>query len=387
VQVVIVGGGPAGSLLGNILQGEGIDTVVLERRSREYVLGRIRAGVLEQVAAELLRSEGLASRLDHQGLVHGGITISDEGHPFHVPFRELTGRTVIVYGQTELQKDLYDAADRRNTKVVFEAEVEEICDIDSPAPVVTYRTGGTVRRVRADYVVGCDGAHGVSRRFLPRALVQTYERVYPFGWLGVMSETPPVHEELIYARSDRGFALCSMRNPMLSRYYVQCRLEDRVEEWPDERFWTELRHRIPEDAAERLVIGRSIEKSITPLRSQVIEPMQFDRLFLAGDAAHIVPPTGAKGLNLALSDVAYLSHALLGHYKEKDDSDLKCYSKTALRRVWKATRFSWWMTTVLHRFPEDGAFARRLQKSELDYLRDSQVAQTALAENYVGLPY
>jgi len=386
-QVVIIGGGPAGSLLAHLLRRVGIESVVLERRSREYVLGRIRAGVLEQVAAELLRANGLGARMDREGQVHDGVTVSDQGRPFRVNFREMTGRSVIIYGQTELQKDLYDLDDAPGTTFVDAVEGVEINDVDSTSPYVIYRSSGGEHRVDADFIVGCDGAHGVSRTAFPQSLTRTYERIYPFGWLGIMSETPPVNDELIYARHERGFALCSMRNPMLSRYYLQCPIDATLAEWPDDRFWAELRLRIPPEAAERLVTGPSVEKSIVPLRSYVTEPMRHGKLFLAGDAAHVVPPTGAKGLNLAVSDVAYLSRALGEHYRERDDVGLDAYSDVALRRVWKATRFSWWMTTVLHRFPEDGPFAERLQGIELEYLRDSRAARTVMAENYVGLPY
>jgi p-hydroxybenzoate 3-monooxygenase len=386
-QVAIVGGGPAGTLLAHLLWGKGIESVVLERRTGEHVLTRIRAGVVEQVAAEVLRENGLGTRMDREGQVHGGVVISDQGVPFRIDFRELTGRSVIVYGQTELQKDLYELNDTSGVTFIDQADVLQVHNVASTSPYLTYTTEGREERLSADFIVGCDGAHSVTRNALPESITRVYERVYPFGWLGIMSETPPVNDELIYARHERGFALCSMRNPTLSRYYIQCPIDADLAEWSDDRFWAELKLRIPPEAAERLVTGPSIEKSVTPLRSRVIEPMGYGRLFLCGDAAHVVPPTGAKGLNLAVSDVFYLSQVLGDYYKAHDDTVLDRYSEVALRRVWRCTRFSWWMTTVLHRFPDDGAFAERLQASELDYLRYSSAARTAMAENYVGLLY
>jgi p-hydroxybenzoate 3-monooxygenase len=386
-QVAIVGGGPAGTLLAHLLWGKGIESVVLERRTGEHVLTRIRAGVVEQVAAEVLRENGLGTRMDREGQVHGGVVISDQGVPFRIDFRELTGRSVIVYGQTELQKDLYELNDASGVTFIDQADVLQVHNVASTSPYLTYTTEGREERLSADFIVGCDGAHSVTRNALPESITRVYERVYPFGWLGIMSETPPVNDELIYARHERGFALCSMRNPTLSRYYIQCPIDADLAEWSDDRFWAELKLRIPPEAAERLVTGPSIEKSVTPLRSRVIEPMRYGRLFLCGDAAHVVPPTGAKGLNLAVSDVFYLSQVLGDYYKAHDDTVLDRYSEVALRRVWRCTRFSWWMTTVLHRFPDDGAFAERLQASELDYLRYSSAARTAMAENYVGLLY
>ena len=385
-EVVIVGGGPAGLLLAQLLHGHGIESVVLERQSREYVMARIRAGVLEHGSTGTLRAAGIGERMDREGFVHDGVFLSAGGHGFRVDFHELTGKSVMVYGQTEVQKDLFDAMDRTGCPLVDEAADVAIHDIDTARPWVTYTKGGVEHRVDADFVAGCDGFHGVARSMLPSSVVKTYERVYPFGWVGVLSETPPVSDELIYAQHERGFALCSMRNPMLSRYYVQCPLDDTVEAWTDDRFWDELRRRIPPDAAEQLVTGPSIEKSVTPLRSFVAEPLRHGSLFLAGDAAHIVPPTGAKGLNLAFSDVVYLSRALAEHYHEHSDAGLDAYSATALRRVWNCVRFSWWMTTVLHRFPEQGDFGVRIQATELDYLAGSVAARTAMAENYVGLP-
>jgi p-hydroxybenzoate 3-monooxygenase len=385
-QVAIVGGGPSGLLLSHLLARAGVDSVVLEQRTRDYVMGRVRAGLLEQGTVDVLRSSGLGARLDRESLTHEGTFLSCEGRQFRIDFKALTGKTVTIYGQTEIQKDLFVAREAANGVVIDEAEDVDIHDVESATPWLTYRKDGREHRLDADFVAGCDGFHGVSRTHIPSRLLRTYERVYPFGWLGILSPTPPVSDELIYAQHERGFALCSMRNPMLSRYYVQCDADATVEEWPDDRFWDELRSRLPVAAADRLVTGESIEKSITPLRSFVAEPMRFGRLFLAGDAAHIVPPTGAKGLNLAVSDVVILSEALLEHYDERSDAALDSYSSRALRRVWKAVRFSWWMTTILHRFPDDGGFAQRVQAAELDYLSTSVAAQTVLAENYTGLP-
>jgi p-hydroxybenzoate 3-monooxygenase len=342
---------------------------------------------LEQGTTEVLRAAGLGERMDRERYVHEGVTLSSERRAFRVDFRGLTDRTVTVYGQTEIQKDLFDARDAAGGTVIDEAEEVDIHDVDTDSPSVTYRKDGHEHRLDAPIVAGCDGFHGVSRTIIPAAVQRTYERVYPFGWMGILSETPPVNDELIYARSDHGFALCSMRHEMLSRYYVQCPLDDEVEAWPDTRFWDELRYRLPADAAERLVTGPSIDKSITPLRSFVAEPMRYGRLFLAGDAAHIVPPTGAKGLNLAVSDVVYLAEALIEYFQTGSLAGLDCYSERALSRVWKAVRFSWWMTTLLHRFPDDGEFAVRLQAAELDYMAGSAAARAVFAENYTGLPF
>jgi len=386
-QVVILGGGPAGTLLALLLHASGIESVVLERRSRQYVLARIRAGVIEQTTADILRSCGLALRMEKEGQVHEGVYLSNRGRSFRVDFRALTGGAVTVYGQTELQRDLYEAVDAAGIVLIDEVEEVAIHAVDTVRPFVTYCTRGRRMEIQADFIAGCDGAHGVSRTAIPANRMQTYERVYPFAWLGVMTETPPVNDELIYARSDHGFALCSMRHAMLSRYYVQCPIDTLVSEWPDERLWQELRLRIPADAGERLVMGPSIEKSVTALRSSVSEPMSFGRLFIAGDAAHVVPPTGAKGLNLAVSDVVYLSRALIAHYKDQNEELMEAYSEVALRRVWKATRFSWWLTTVMHTFSEEGSFTERLQDAELEYLEVSERAQGAMAENYIGLPY
>jgi p-hydroxybenzoate 3-monooxygenase len=359
--------------------------VVLERRAKEYVLGRIRAGVLEQGGVEVLRRHGLGDRMDVEGFVHEGINLAYSGGMFRIGFDTLVGSSVMIYGQTEIQKDLYDAREAKGGTVIDEAADVAIHDIDTDAPFVTYSRGDQRHRIDCDFVAGCDGYHGVSRESMPDGLLTSYEKIYPFGWLGVLSETPPVNDELIYANHERGFALCSMRNEMLSRYYIQCPLDTNVAEWPDDRFWDELKRRLPAQVAASMVTGPSIEKSIAPLRSFVAEPMRYERLFLAGDAAHIVPPTGAKGLNLAISDVVYLSRALIDFYSTGRTTGLDEYSATALDRVWKAVRFSWWMTTLLHKFPDD-EIGQKIQDTELKYLSESTAAQTALSENYVGLP-
>ena len=385
-QVCIIGGGPSGLLLSLLLHRAGIDAVVLEQRSRDYVLGRIRAGVLEQWLVDILREAGVAQRLDSEGFVHDGTLIVAHGQRVHVEFRALTGKSVTIYGQTEVTRDLYDTLDQIGAPVLHDCEGVTIHDAKSDAPYVTFRHQGQEKRVDCDYIAGCDGFHGVSRRTIPEKLRQQYEYVYPFGWLGILSRTPPLQHELVYAGHERGFALCSMRNANLSRHYLQVPLTDHVEEWSDARFWEELRRRLPPDLAEVLVTGASIEKSIAPLRSFISEPMSWGRLFLAGDAAHIVPPTGAKGLNLAASDVWYLSRALIAQYGG-DGAPLAGYSAQALARVWKASRFSWSMTRMLHSFPAEGAFLARMQEAEVGYLAGSVAAQSALAENYVGLPY
>ena len=383
-QVAILGAGPAGSLLSLLLKQAGVDSVIVERRSREHVAARIRAGVLEHGSAETLRGLGIGQRMQREGHVHEGVELAFAGRRLRIDFQRLTGVPVIIYGQTEIQKDLYVALDEAGCSVLDDAEDVALHDVTSSTPSVTFTRDGTATRVVCDFVVGCDGFHGVSRSAIPESALRTYERVYPFGWLGILSETPPVSDELIYANHARGFALCSMRNPQLSRYYVQCPLEAKVEEWSDDRFWEELKQRLPADVAGRLVTGPSVEKSIAPLRSFVAEPMRHGQLFLAGDAAHIVPPTGAKGLNLAMSDVVLLSRALDQHYHRGSSELLAAYSETALRRVWRAVRFSWWMTSLLHRFPEGGAFSQRLQETELDLLAESAPAQQVLAQQYVG---
>lgn len=387
-QVAIIGGGPAGLLLSQLLRLNGIDNVVLERRSRDYVLSRIRAGVLEQGLVNLLHDAQVADRLDEEGETHTGVAITFGDASCRIAFDELAnGQVVTVYGQTELTRDLYRACDETGGIVIDEAESVTLHDIDGDEPTVSYEKDGVRHTLSCEFIAGCDGFHGVSRTMLPESVKREYERVYPFGWLGVLSETPPVADELIYSGHEDGFALCSLRSRTLSRYYVQCRSDDDPADWPDGRFWDTLRQRLPKEVADRLVIGPSFEKSIAPLRSFVCEPMSWKRLFLTGDAAHIVPPTGAKGLNLAASDVCYLSRAFIAWFGNNDDSGLQSYSETALKRVWKAQRFSWWMTSLLHRFDDVDAVSRRLQQAEFEYLRMSRAAQTSLAENYVGLPY
>ncbi len=386
-QVGIIGAGPAGLLLGQLLHTAGIDNVILERRSGDYVLSRIRAGLIEQGTVRLLEQAGVAARLHAEGLLHNGIELSFAGARHRIDLHGLTGEVVTVYGQTEITRDLMDARAAAGLTTVYEAEDVEPHGIDGDRPRLTYSHEGRRQELECDFIAGCDGFHGVSRRSIPDEALRVFERVYPFGWLGVMVDQPPVSEELIYASSERGFALCSMRSATRSRLYIQCRLDDAVEDWPDERFYAELSRRLDPAAAAGLQPGPSIEKSIAPLRSFVAEPMRHGRLFLAGDAAHIVPPTGAKGLNLAASDVYYLWRGLVEHYGEGSDTGLDAYSETALRRVWKAERFSWWMTSTLHLFPESSGFDQRLQQAELEYLMSSEAAQKALAENYVGLPF
>ncbi len=388
VQVCIIGGGPSGLLLSQLLHIQGVKTIVLEKRSRDYVLSRIRAGVLEHGFARLMREAKCGERMDREGEVHEGVFISRNGQLNRIDLHKYSdGNSVLVYGQTEVTRDLYDAHDRDGGAIVHNAEDVTLHDLKSDAPFVTYRSGDETIRVDCDYVIGADGFHGVSRPSIPKDTLKEYERVYPFGWLGVLSRTKPVSPELIYCKHERGFALCSLRSQVLSRYYLQVPLEDRVEDWSDEAFWEELKRRLPAQTASELVTGPSIEKSIAPLRSFVAEPMRYGRLFLAGDAAHIVPPTGARGLNSAGSDVYYLYHALVAHYKKADDAGLDLYSERALARVWKAQRFSWWLTTLLHTFPDDTPYLKRLKETELDYLFSSDKALGSLAENYVGLPY
>ena len=385
-QVAIVGAGPSGLLLGALLHRAGVDALILERQSADYVLGRIRAGVLEQTTVDLLDTAGVGERMHREGLVHGGFELCFGGARHRIDLHGLTGgKQVMVYGQTEVTRDLMAARAAAGLPTVYEAADVRLHDFDTDKPRVSYRRDGVEHTVACDFIAGCDGYHGVSRASVPAGAIRTYEKVYPFGWLGVLSDTPPVSEELIYSNHERGFALCSMRSHTRSRYYVQCSLEDKVEQWSDEAFWDELRRRLDPAAAETLVTGPSIEKSIAPLRSFVAEPMRFGRLCLAGDAAHIVPPTGAKGLNLAAADVAYLSRALIDWYGG-DRGSIDEYSARCLRRIWRAERFSWWFTTLMHKFPEHGEFGQKMQAAELDYLVNSRAASTAMAENYVGLP-
>ncbi len=386
-QVAIIGAGPAGLFLGHLLNQAGIDAVVIERKDRAYVEGRVRAGVLEKVTVDLLERLGLADRMHREGLVHGGTNLASDGDVFRIDMAELTGgSTVMVYGQQEVMKDLFDAAETRGVQIVFDADDVALHDIDSARPVVTWREDGVEKRLDCDFIAGCDGYHGVSRAAIPADVLKTFERVYPFGWLGILAEVPPCDHELIYSNHERGFALASMRSPTRSRYYIQCALDERIEDWGDERFWDELCLRLGPDAASRVTRGPSFEKSIAPLRSFVAEPMRHGRLFLAGDAAHIVPPTGAKGMNLAVSDVVMLSEALVEHYQEGSTVGIDGYSARALARVWKAERFSWWFTSLTHRFPDRDGFDRKMQVAELAYIKGSRAAQVTLAENYVGLP-
>ena len=385
-QVAIIGAGPSGLLLGALLHQAGIDAVVLEARSADYVLGRIRAGVLEQTTVNLLDQAGVGQRLHAEGLVHNGFGLIFNGARHRVDLHALTaGKQIMVYGQTEVTRDLMDARQVSGAATVYEAEDVTLHGFDTDHPRVSYSKDGVLHEIDCDFIAGCDGYHGVSRRSVPAAAISTFEKVYPFGWLGVLSDTPPVTHEVTYSNHERGFAMCSMRSATRSRYYIQCPIDDRVEAWSDDAFWDELRLRLDPAAAQALVTGASIEKSIAPLRSFVAEPMRFGRLFLAGDAAHIVPPTGAKGLNLAASDVGFLSAALVDFYRGQLGS-IETYSQRCLLRIWRAERFSWWFTSLLHRFPDSGEFERKMQLAELDYLVNSVAASTAVAENYVGLP-
>ena len=386
-QVAIIGGGPSGLLLSQLLCVAGIDSVVLERKSKDYVLGRIRAGVLEQGLVHMLEEAGCADRLHAEGYIHEGTLLSFGDEVFRIDFKALTGTPVVVYGQTEVTRDLYAAREAAGGQIEFEVEDVVIHGADSDSPHLTYRVGGQDRRIDCDFIAGCDGFHGVSRQSIPLTVRREYEKVYPFGWLGILSETPPVNHELIYANSSRGFALCSMRNDHLSRYYIQCSLSDHPHDWTDAAFWEELKRRIPSETADKLITGPSIEKSIAPLRSFVTEPMRWGRLFLCGDAAHIVPPTGAKGLNTAASDVHYLYHSLKGFYLDGTTDGIHAYSERALSRVWKAERFSWWFSSLMHRYPDQSEFDLKMQVAELEFLRSNEAAQKAMAQNYVGLPY
>ena len=383
-QVVIVGAGPAGLLLGALLHQQGIRNIIVEQRSTDYVLGRIRAGVLEQITVDLLAEAGVDARLRAEGLPHDGFEMCFGGQRHRIDLFGLTGRRVTVYGQTEVTHDLMDARAAQGQATVYEAQDVSVHGFDGPAPRVRYLKDGQAHEIECDFIAGCDGFHGVCRASVPASALRTFEKVYDFGWLGLLADVPPLAHELIYVNHERGFALCSMRSKTRSRYYVQCALDDDVANWSDDAFWTELKRRLPPDTAKHLVTGPSLEKSIAPLRSFVTEPMRFGRLFLAGDAAHIVPPTGAKGLNLAASDVALLSRALAEHYRGRDEG-LAQYSQRALARVWKAERFSWWFTGLMHQFPENGEFGAKMQRAELDYLFSSRAAQQVVAENYVGL--
>jgi p-hydroxybenzoate 3-monooxygenase len=387
-QVGIIGSGPSGLLLARLLHLKGIDTVILELHSREYVLGRIRAGVIEQGMADLLREAKVGERMDREGLIHEGINIAFDGRLERIDFPKHTnGKVVMVYGQTEITDDLMRAhIDESGCTVLYESPAIRVEDYDTDSPHIIYEQNGEQKELLCDFVVGCDGFHGVARKSVPSDKRLHYEKTYPFGWLGILSDVPPVNDELIYANHERGFALCSMRSHTRSRYYIQCEAGERVENWSDDAFWDELRRRLPPQAAENVITGPRLEMSMTPLHSYVAEPLRFGRMFLAGDAGHIVPPTGAKGLNLAASDIYYLSRALIAYYKEKRSDLLDRYSDAALRRVWKAIRFSWWYTSLLHKYDDD-PMSRRLQVAELEYLVDSEAGQTVLSENYVGLPY
>jgi p-hydroxybenzoate 3-monooxygenase len=387
-QVAIVGAGPAGLLLGHLLHRAGVETIILERQSRPYVEARIRAGVLEQGTVDLLDEAQVGARMRREGLPHGGFDLAYDGVRHRIDLAELTGgKRVMVYGQTELTRDLGDARAAAGAPTVYEAGDVAIHDADSERPLLTYRAGGGSHEIACDFIAACDGSHGIGRHSMPAAGVKTFERVYPFGWLGILAEVPPCSHELIYARHARGFALASMRSPTRSRYYIQCPVDEKLEDWPDERIWAELKTRLGPEAAAAMTIGPSIEKSIAPLRSFVAEPMRWGRLFLAGDAAHIVPPTGAKGLNLAVSDVRILSRAFTSFYQERESAGIDNYSQACLARVWKAVRFSWWMTQLMHKFGDNESFEARVQGAELSYLFGSRAASQALAENYVGLPF
>lgn len=387
-KVAIIGAGPSGLLLGQLLLKAGIDNVIIERQTPDYVLGRIRAGVLEQGTVDLLRQAGVAERMDREGLVHDGFELAFDGRSEHIDLKGLTnGKTVVVYGQTEVTRDLMQARSSSAGITYYNATNVQPKDIKSTAPYITFDHDGSTVRLDCDYIAGCDGFHGVSRKTIPDGVLKEFERVYPFGWLGVLADTPPVSAELIYASHERGFALCSMRSPTRTRYYIQVPSDEKVAAWSDDRFWQELKKRLPAETADRLITGPSIEKSIAPLRSFVVEPMQYGALFLLGDAAHIVPPTGAKGLNLAASDVSTLSRILVKVYQEGRTDLLERYSEVCLRQIWKAVRFSWWMTSILHRFPGNDDFGQRIKQAELDYFVRSEAGRRTIAENYVGLPY
>jgi p-hydroxybenzoate 3-monooxygenase len=384
-QVAIIGAGPSGLLLGQLLANAGIANIVIEQRSADYVLGRIRAGVLEQTTVDLLQTAGVAGRMQREGLPHDGVELCFGGQRHRIDLLGLTGKRVMVYGQTEVTRDLMDARAAASLPTVYEADAVEVRGFDSATPSVSYRKDGVRHVVQADFIAGCDGFHGVCRASVPAGAIALHEKVYPFGWLGVLADVPPVAHELIYVHHERGFALCSQRSKVRSRYYLQCALDDKVDAWSDDAFWDELKRRLPAETAGQLVTGAAIEKSIAPLRSFVAEPLRFGTMFLVGDAGHIVPPTGAKGLNLAASDVAYLWQALRGFYAGSL-AEIDHYSSRALARIWKAERFSWWLTSLMHQFPDNGSFGQKMQMAELDYLFSSPAAMTVLAENYVGLP-
>lgn len=386
-QVAIIGAGPSGLLLGQLLTKNGIDNVILERQTGEYVLGRIRAGVLESVTVDGLERAGVAARLHEKGLVHDGIELVFNDTHHRIDFKKLINRSVVVYGQTEVTRDLMNARENGGGTTIYEAQDVALHEIDSMKPYVTFTHNGEPKRLDCEFIAGCDGFHGVSRKSMPAKIQKNFERVYPFGWLGLLSNTKPVADELIYSNHERGFALCSQRSAIQSRYYLQVPLTDKVEDWPDDRFWEELSKRIYPEASARLETGASIEKSIAPLRSFVSEPLRHGRLFLAGDAAHIVPPTGAKGLNLAASDVLYLADAILEFYQEKNEAGMNHYSQRCLNRIWGGERFSWWMTNLLHRFEQPDSFTEKMQEAEFNHLIHSEYSEKLLAENYVGLPY
>ena len=385
-DVCIIGAGPSGLMLGHLLTQAGVDCVILERKSPDYVLGRIRAGVLERGTIGILEELGLDGRCKSEGLPHDGVILADGERVIEIDVKALTGEQVVVYGQTEITRDLMDAAPGRGLEIVYEAADAELHGIDGNAPIVTYKKNGQAHSIETRFIAGCDGFHGPSRRAIPQTDADHVEKVYPFGWLGLLAHVPPATDEVAYANHDNGFALCSMRSKTRSRYYLQVGLDEKVEDWPDERFWDELALRVGPEIASRITRGPSLEKSLAPLRSFIFEKMSHGSLFLAGDSAHIVPPTGAKGLNLAASDVAYLAPALISYFRNKDQAGIDGYAERALDRVWKSSRFSWFLTTLMHRFPEDGAFGRRMQVAELDYIANSRAAQTTIAENYIGLP-
>ncbi len=385
-QVAIIGAGPAGLLLGHLLRAEGIHCILIERQSGEYVLSRIRAGFLEPVTTDLMARLGLDARMKAQGQLHDGFNIADGERLIRIDLAALTGRRMTVYGQTELTRDLMEAAPERGLEIIYEAADVTLHDVASDAPFVTFTAEGREQRIDAAFIAGCDGFHGVARPSMPASRTQPFEKIYPFGWLGILADVPPCNHEAIYANHERGFALASMRSATRSRYYIQVPLDEALEDWPDERLWDELAIRLGPQVAPHITRGPALEKSIAPLRSFVFEPMRAGRLMLAGDAAHIVPPTGAKGLNLAASDVFYLSSALTAYFKANDSDAIADYSRRALARVWKAERFSWQLTMLLHRFPNTSAFDRRIQMAELDYIATSETMRMAIAENYVGLP-